>query len=49
MIRGDNMADYKKLYFFLFNRISDMIKELQKIQQQAEERYLLSEEETEEK
>ena len=36
------MPDYKKLYFSLFNNVSDVIKELQKIQQETEERYLSS-------
>ena len=34
--------DYKKLYFSLFNDISDVIKELEKIQRNSEERYLSS-------
>ena len=36
------MPDYKKLYFSLFNDVSDVIKELQKVQQDSEERYLSS-------
>lgn len=33
----DKMADYKKMYFLLFNKITDTITELQDIQQKAEE------------
>ena len=36
------MPDYKKLYFSLFNDVSDVIKALQKVQQETEERYLSS-------
>ena len=36
------MPDYKKLYFSLFNDVSDVIKELEKIQRDSEERYLSS-------
>ena len=32
--------EYKELYYFLFNKISDMIQELQQLQQQAEEAYI---------
>lgn len=35
------MNDYKELYYFLFNRISDMIQELQLLQQQTEEAFVL--------
>ena len=34
------MPDYKKLYPFLFNEISDTIEFLQQAQQDAEEMYL---------
>ena len=34
------MADYQKMYAALFNRITDVIGELQEIQQQTEEMYL---------
>ena len=34
------MEDYKKLYYELFNKITDIIEELEKIQQEAEERYI---------
>lgn len=32
--------DYEALYFRLFNRVSDIILELQQLQQQAEEEYI---------
>ncbi|MGE4213457.1 MAG: hypothetical protein AB7E42_01605 [Anaerotignaceae bacterium] len=38
------MTDYKKMYFLLFNKITDIIKDLQDIQQQAEEMYIVQEE-----
>ena len=34
------MEDYKKLYYELFNKITDIIEELKKIQQDAEERFI---------
>ncbi len=34
------LDNYKELYFFLFNRITDMIQELQLLQQQAEEAFM---------
>jgi len=34
------MADYKSLYFQLFNKLTDVIEELKEIQAQAEETYL---------
>ena len=34
------MPDYQKMYAALFNRITDVIGELQEIQQQTEEMYL---------
>lgn len=34
------MTDYQKLYTTLFNRVSDIIEELQKAQQEAEEAYI---------
>lgn len=34
------MADYKKLYFMLFNKLTDLSEEIATIQQQAEELYL---------
>lgn len=34
------MPDYQKLYTTLFNRISDVIEELQKAQQETEEMYI---------
>lgn len=37
------MTDYKDMYFLLLNKITDTIKDLQEIQQQAEEMYLAQE------
>ncbi len=34
------MLDYQKLYYTLFNKITDLIEELQDIQKLAEEMYL---------
>ena len=34
------MADYKKMYFALFNKITDVIEELQEIQAITEEMYM---------
>lgn len=36
--------DYKEMYFTLFNKISDVIEELKKVQQETEEMYILSSE-----
>ena len=36
------MPDYKKLYFKMFNGITDIIEELKKLQQEAEEMYIES-------
>ena len=38
------MPDYKKMYFELFNKISDIIEQLQEVQKKAEELYIESEE-----
>ena len=38
------MEDYKKMYYELFNKITNIIEELKKIQQDAEERYISAEE-----
>lgn len=38
------MPDYQKLYTTLFNRVSDIIEELQKAQIEAEEMYISEEE-----
>ena len=38
------MADYKKLYFSLFNKMTDIIEELKKIQVEMEEMYMNDEE-----
>ena len=37
-----HMEDYKKLYFELFNKITDTIENLKKIQQEAEETFVTS-------
>ena len=37
------MADYKEMYSKLFNRITDVIEELQQIQRQTEELYIQAE------
>jgi len=34
------MSDYEELYYALFNRITDVIEELKKIQQRVEQIYL---------
>lgn len=39
------MADYKAMYYKLFNKVSDVICDLQEIQQICEEMYIESEEE----
>ena len=36
------MEDYKKLYFELFNKITDTIENLKKIQREAEEIFISS-------
>ncbi len=36
--------DYKEMYFTLFNKISDVIEELKKVQQETEELYISSSE-----
>ena len=41
------MADYKKMYLDLFNGITDVIEQLKKLQLEAEERFIQSEEEEE--
>ena len=37
------MADYKQMYFSLFNTVTDAIKTLQKAQREGEENYLNNE------
>ena len=39
------MPDYKQMYFELFNKISDIIEELQEIQRKTEEMYIEEKEE----
>ena len=41
------MPDYAKLYAHLFNRITDVIEEPKKIQQESEEMFMESHEEDE--
>ncbi|MGI5985560.1 MAG: hypothetical protein ACOX7O_06865 [Oscillospiraceae bacterium] len=38
------MPDYKKMYYVLFNKITDVIGELQVAQQRTEEMYIVGEE-----
>ncbi len=38
------MEDYKKMYYELFNKITDVIENLKRIQQEAEEIYLSADE-----
>ena len=38
------MADYEKLYHLLFNKLTDLHDEIEKIQQLAEDLYIESEE-----
>ncbi len=40
------MADYKSMYYKLFNEVTDTIERLQKIQQECEQIFIDSEEET---
>ncbi len=42
------MMDYKEMYLLLFNKITETIECLEKIQQQAEEMYIAKEEITSE-
>lgn len=34
------MADYKQLYYMLFNKLTDLSEEIKRIQQEAEEQFL---------
>lgn len=34
------MDDYKSMYFAMFNKITDIIEELKKLQQDMEEKYI---------
>lgn len=43
VIRRIFMNDYKELYFYLFNRITDMNETLMEIQKKCEEMYIDSE------
>ena len=40
------MSDYKKMYYELFNKITDVIESLTKIQQETEEIFISSNEDT---
>ena len=42
------MTDYKKLYFELFNKVTNVIEELKQIQCQMEEMYINSSEKVDE-
>ncbi len=41
------MADYKSMYFELFNKICDIIEELEEVQRKTEEMYISDNSETE--
>jgi len=41
------MADYKELYYQLFNRVTEIIEQLKKVQIEMEEMYIESDIETE--
>ena len=44
LISGDRiMPDYEKLYFELFNKITDTIELLKEVQKDAEDKYISSE------
>lgn len=43
MIRGDMMENYKMMYTRLFNKITDIIEELQAVQQETEDMYMREE------
>lgn len=36
----NDMADYEKMYYKLFNKITDIIKELEDVQKETEEMYI---------
>jgi len=38
------MADYKEMYYHLFNRVTDWIEEMKAVQCEMEERYMQAEE-----
>ena len=41
IIRGvKKLADYKKMYTILFNKITDVIEELQEVQKETEDLYI---------
>jgi len=37
-----NMDNYKNIYYKMFNKVTDIIEELKKIQQEMEEKYIES-------
>ena len=41
------MADYKQMYYKLFNKLSDIIEEIQQVQADAEELFLESDDDEE--
>ena len=43
---GDKMTEYQAIYLRLFNRVTDIIELLQKVQQEAEESFTAAAEET---
>lgn len=47
LIEVSVMPDYKTMYHVLFNKITDLISELQSIQRQTEELYIIGEEQVE--
>lgn len=44
MFEVSAMSDYKKMYYILFNKITDIVDELQAVQRQTEEIYISGEE-----
>ena len=40
---------YKKLYYHAFNRYTELLEQIQKVQQELEEMYLAAEEKSDEK
>lgn len=43
------MPDYKQMYFELFNKVSDIIEELQNVQKKMEETYVENSDDEKEK
>ena len=42
ILGGINLADYKKMYSMLFNKITEVIEQLQEIQKQTEDLFINS-------